>query len=77
MKEGELRKYSPALFAGWQRRNFRIEDGILQYFKGNQVQGTLNFDLYCCIVTQDATRKAEFTITFNGNDRSFQLKADT
>ena len=35
VKEGELQKYSPALFAGWQRRRFRIEDGIMQYFKGN------------------------------------------
>ena len=32
-KTGALKKYSPALFAGWQTRHVEIKDGILKYFK--------------------------------------------
>ena len=49
-KEGEVFKYSPSLFAGWQKRILLVKDRNLRYFKtknGKQVQqGVLNFDLY-------------------------------
>ena len=60
-KEGTLDKYSPALFRAWQSRHVEINEGILKYYKQQngkmQNQGTLNFDLYCCFVTQDAKNK--------------------
>ena len=51
----------------------------MKYYKETggrlQNQGTLNFDLYCCFVTQSPKKKDQFSITFNGNDREFWFKA--
>ena len=79
-KSGFLKKYSPALFKGWQKRTVQLDGGILKYFKERsngqlENKGTLNFDLYQCIVSQDASRRDQFKITFNGNDRVFEFKA--
>lgn len=56
-KEGLLDKYSPAIFISWQSRHVEVNEGILKYYKQvsgkMQCQGTLNFDLYCCFITQD------------------------
>ena len=56
-KSGVLKKYSPALFRGWQLRTIQLNEGILKYFKEKNGElenmGTLNFDLYQCIVTRD------------------------
>ena len=41
-----------------------------------QNQGTLNFDLYCCAVTQNPKKKEQFSITFSGNEREFWFKAE-
>lgn len=75
-----LKKYSPALFAGWQDRYVEIEGGILKYFKDEKGvrlnQGILNFDLYRCGVKQDAKKPETFVITFNGNEREFWFKAE-
>ena len=49
-REGEVYKYSPSLFAGWQKRYLSLKDRNMRYYKtknGQQVQqGVLNFDLY-------------------------------
>ena len=78
-KTGNLKKFSPALLRGWQTRHVELKDGILKYFKevggGMQNQGTLNFDLYCCAVTQSPKKKDQFSITFSGNEREFWFKA--
>ena len=58
-----------------------VEDGILKYYKEEngrmQCQGTLNFDLYQCFIEQDAGKKVQFKISFNGNSREFWFKAKT
>ena len=76
-KSGELQKYSPSLFAGWQKRWVELDNGILKYYKdkkGGEMKnkGTLNFDLYFCTVTQDGRC---FKITFKNNDREFWFRA--
>lgn len=46
---GTLRKKSPSLFMGWQRRHFQLEGRTLSYFKTtpeplNRPKGIINFD---------------------------------
>jgi hypothetical protein len=33
VKTGQLYKYSPALFQGWQERYFTVKDGKIKWFK--------------------------------------------
>ena len=79
-KTGNLKKFSPALLRGWQTRHVELKDGILKYYKEAggrmQNQGTLNFHLYCCSVTQSPKKKEQFSITFSGNEREFWFKAE-
>lgn len=78
-KEGILLKYSPALLRRWQNRVVELRAGVFKYIKedktGREVQGTLNFDLYECFVTQDKNKKKRFVITMRGSDRRFEFEA--
>lgn len=79
-KEGFLDKWSPSFFKGWQKRYIVLHEGTLKYFKeesnGEQVCcGTLNFELYMCLVTQNPSKKNQFMLTFNGNEREFEFRA--
>ena len=54
-KVGTLKKWSPALFAGWQERIVEIKERTLKYYKQKKndepvMAGILNFDLYACVV---------------------------
>lgn len=55
-KRGYLEKYSPSLFAGWQRRFLVIKDRKLKYYASDKEKdlknplGILNFDHLNCKV---------------------------
>ena len=55
-KRGYLEKYSPSLFAGWQRRFVVIKDRKLKYYASDKEKdlknplGILNFDHLNCKV---------------------------
>ena len=77
-KTGELEKFSPATFKRWQKRDVEIRDGILKYYKVDKTKreckGTLNFDLYKCIITIQSDER-KFNLTMSGNEREFRFRA--
>jgi hypothetical protein len=82
-KAGIIRKYSPALFKGWQRRHVVIRDHQLRYWKEktknsgvwDELCGVLNFDLYRCDVKVIEKDKV-IEIHMHGIDRKFEFKAE-
>ena len=55
-KRGYLEKYSPSIFAGWQRRDVIVKDRKLKYYTSDKDKdlkaplGILNFDHLNCKV---------------------------
>lgn len=82
--EGYIRKYSPALFKGWQRRLVVLKDHQLRYWKeetkGNGkwdvLAGVLNFDLYSTQVTL-VEKDRVIVIAVHGLDRKFEFRPET
>lgn len=82
--EGYIRKYSPALLKGWQRRLVILKDHQLRYWKeetkGNGrwdvLAGVLNFDLYRCQLTF-IEKDRVFVVEVHGLDRKFEFRTET
>jgi len=53
-RRGYLEKYSPSLFAGWQRRYIILKDRKLKYYESDKPKdlevplGVVNFDHFKC-----------------------------
>lgn len=76
-------KYSPSIWAGWQKRYFVLKDRKLKYFKSNDPDhmkvplGVINFDHFrCWCEPLEEDQKFKFKIEMEGVDRrKFQFKA--
>lgn len=75
--DGFLKKYSPALFKGWQKRRVHVENHELRYYKEGsdkewkELAGCINFDLYKCDVKLSDKEKTGIDIKITGTDRVF------
>lgn len=53
-KVGYFMKYSPSIWAGWQKRYFVLKDRKIKYFKSDSKEdmkvplGVINFDHFRC-----------------------------
>ena len=77
-----MKKWSPALFAGWQGRIVEIKERTLKYYKQKKDEepvmcGILNFDLYACEVVPTPNEPRQFMVKVLGNEREFFFKAKT
>ena len=76
-------KYSPSMWAGWQKRYVVLKERKLKYFKSNSKQdlavplGVINFDHFrCWCEPMEEAKKTQFQIEIVGLDkRQFQFKA--
>ena len=68
--KGYLSKKSPSLFAGYQKRYFKVLDGKLLTYsekEGGEAKGAINIELISEIITVDKTTYIIFTIDLNLN----------
>lgn len=78
-------KYSPSIWAGWQKRYFVLKDRKLKYFKSNSSEhmkvplGVINFDHFrCWCEPMVEDKNLQFSIGITGVDkRQFIFKAAT
>jgi hypothetical protein len=70
-RRGDLQKYSPALFRSWQKRYVTLENRTLKYFKGKELMGVLNFDLYSVSINQNRSKELVFEIEIADCERKF------
>ena len=75
--KGELKKYSPALFRSWQTRTVTLEARTLKYYKGKELMGVLNFDLYSVKLSTAREKDLVFELHIADCERVFQWKAPT
>ena len=83
-KRGFLEKYSPSMFAGWQRRYVIIKNRKLKYYTSDKEKdlkiplGILNFDHLNCKVSKIDQNSNCFNVQIIGiENRIFQFRAAT